>query len=165
MDNSSFFSKIEKLKNNLDSSQLQVEIDRDIKLELLMFLKSQIDTITQKNSLKSTISNIIYKRVVDGENSEDEDKKISNSILIKLLDILMKSENESIDSILSVLKQQIVIQQNNTLNAPPTNSSQKNQIDDGITREEYHDLKNKYDNLLQNKSAEFTEAEFRTVDD
>lgn len=167
-----FYKKIQSYSEATDPKQItaiSLDIDRDIKLELLLFLKSQIENITQKHGLKNIITNILERRIVEGEDAEaDPDAKVSNAVLLKLLEILSKSDNESADSVLSILKQQIIIQQNNNNTGgssgsggilTPAASNSSNEQNNAISRQEYHDLKMQYEKLLRTKDGEFTEIE------
>lgn len=107
---------LDKLKN-IKSNSKEVNIDEEAKIELLLFLKSRIDFIQGKNDLRYKVQKVLGDKLdkileateEDGENIED----MNPLILIRLLEVLNKSESEETASILGVLKQQINIQQNN----------------------------------------------------
>jgi len=91
--------------------------------ELLDFLRSQMKKITSKNRLKQKVEEELYSRI----NPEDEDSESMSTVaLLKLLEILSKTDSDDANSILSVLKENQKVIINNLMNNPDKDKNKKN---------------------------------------
>lgn len=101
---SKFEDKLRRMREETD-----IPVSEDAKLELLLCLKSAIDSLAAENELEVALQRELLTRIGDG----DEDRAMSVGQMVQLYQILKKKKSEDLASIMGVLKQQIVIQQNN----------------------------------------------------
>lgn len=109
--------KINDLSNLSQSQKDKLTLDDSIKHSLFSFLLSQMQRSVSKNELREEVSSILLSRV----KSDVPEERISTGSLIKILEVLNKSENESSFNILSILKEKMKVEINN--NIPPTQST------------------------------------------
>ena len=119
--------KLDKLEDSPRPSQ---KVEDQTKLELLLFLKKQIELAGSQNDLKSLTVKKLKSYLEDSKNDS-----IQPVILIKLLEILVKSENEKTGSILNLLKKPDTII--NNISSIQNKSDDLKQIEKNLSKEEY----------------------------
>lgn len=103
-----FFSKIDEIdKTDGKRELLDQKVQDEIKLELLVFLKGQISKVSAKNNVRTRVLEILEERL------HDPDQDIPTIILLRVLEVMDKSETDMADSILSVLTKQVTVINNN----------------------------------------------------
>lgn len=103
---SKFEDKLRRIREEAD-----IPVSEEAKLELLLCLKSAIDSLASENELEIALQRELLTRVSDPDN----DRAMSVGQMVQLYQILKKKKSEDLASIMGVLKQQIVIQQNNNI--------------------------------------------------
>lgn len=148
-DRKEFLKKIDRTAKDLQQSEDLSLIERDTKIDLLLYLKSNLSMVSSRSQLReSVISKILAKM-------DDED--MTTGQLIKLLEVLDASENDKMGNILGVLKQQAVVQ--NNIQAPGGSPSGVQDIKEiPINPEDFHTAKRVYQFLDKATKAEFPEA-------
>lgn len=133
-----FFEQIRKIKESKEVATSH-DIHESANLELLGFLKSVMDTVSNSTDLENRIIQELEERI----NHENEDLRLSNNQMIEILTLLKKKRTEDTASVLGVLKQQIVNIQNNNLENPmvPLFNAAEKSVND-IPKEEYNKAKN-----------------------
>lgn len=107
-DKKSLFDDIDAAEQKDIQKTTDESVELAAKTELLLFLKSQIKNVTKENNLKESIIKDLNRRI------EDTDNPLPPLVLIRALEVLSKSDNEVVNSILGVLKQQQFVINNNT---------------------------------------------------
>lgn len=101
----SFFEQVENgqveiTKVNQDKEKLMLNLQNEVKHDLLKFTKSLIRKAEAKNQLKDRVTEILMNRLTD----EDQLENIGTQTLFRALEILNKGDNEFVGSILASLK-------------------------------------------------------------
>lgn len=111
-----FFSKIDQIDNTKDKREaLDQRVQDEIKLELLVFLKGQISKVSAKNNVRTRVLEILEERL------DDPDQDIPTIVLLRILEVMDKSETDMADSILGVLTKQVTVINNNPpASVPPS---------------------------------------------
>ena len=152
-------SDVDKKKQDTD---IISSIDNDLKMDLFRFLSSRINVATARNQVKNLASDLLETRLQKATTGEEE---IGTGMLVRILEVIGKQESELDSSILSILKQQITINQFNTNsnNHLIQNNLKeiKNELSD-ISKEEYQKIKKLVDFIEKAKKTEIPESNERT---
>lgn len=135
--------KEESLHDRLENLQIEAKID------LMNFLRDRMESVTARNELREVVLENLMARL------QDKPEEISTHTLVNLLESLDSTENEKIKNILSVLKQQITVNNiadtgNNNNTIPRTLPEPKNE---DMSREKFQEIKNTYDFMNRLKEA------------
>lgn len=98
--------------NEIKDPSKESSVDDEARIELLLFMKSRIDMLQSKNDLKNKVQKILGDRLDNIINGATDDQ-IDPYTLIRLLEVLNKTDTDESANLLGVLKQQIILQQNN----------------------------------------------------
>jgi len=133
-DENSVINKIDSITNISQSQKDRFNIYDAINDELHEFMKTQMESITCKSTLRQSIEDKILQRVL-----EEEDREISTNNLIKLLEIINKTDTDMGINLINILKenQRIVIE--NLINVPQGNG--KKSIESEFSAEETQSTK------------------------
>jgi hypothetical protein len=116
--------------DNVSQSQMdRFSLYDAINDELHEFMRTQMESVTSKSVLRQSIEDKILQRVL-----EEEDREISTNHLIKLLEIMSKTDSDIAINLVNILKenQRIVIE--NLINVPQGNG--KKPIESEFSAEE-----------------------------
>lgn len=119
-------------------------------------LSSLVSGLVTKLNLGDDLLNLVRSKITS-RLVEDGDDEISTSSLIALIDILSKSDNANVNSLLGLLKENTKVVIENKIDTPNSNSNgsiPEMSADDVKKAKGMLDL---FDNLKKMKDAEFTE--------
>ena len=94
---------IDSLLNESDSQKDRNNLETTKSLNLINFLNSQIEKSNAKNSLRDDVIGKLKKKV------SDKDDEIPTIVLIRLLEILEKADNDLTLGILSSMKEAAIL--------------------------------------------------------
>jgi hypothetical protein len=156
-----FMKKVQALSleasdKSLTSGREQL-INDELKIETLLFLKSQIAAEESLSNLKLIAARKLIEMV------EDDDGEVSPMTLVKIIETIGRIENDKASNILGVLKQQIVIQQNVQQNFPNGAVPPEKVVndDDQLSKDDFRKVRKVYDFVNKLKQAEMNEQENR----
>lgn len=137
-----FFDKVdEKCKEIAAVDEQEMEIGLSAQIAMLRFLKSKMAEEKTVVTLRKKVLDALEEKV------DDDEDIVSVGVLMKLLEILDKGENDKTSGILSVLRQNVLFQQvPNTSPGPP----KEKLVDDkeSITKDQLS-MYRKLDNFLK----------------
>lgn len=135
-------------------------INDELKLETLLFLKSQITSEEALTDLKLLAARRLIQQI------NEDDGEISPMVLVKVIETIGKIENDKASNILGVLKQQITVQQNIQQNFPSPfsiGSSEKIISDDtSLNKEDFKKVRKVYDFVNKLRQAELNQNEIQS---
>jgi hypothetical protein len=150
IDKKEFLKKIDRTAKDLQQNEELSLVERDTKIDLLLYLKANLSLVSSRTQLRESVITKILTKM------EDED--ISVGQLTKLLEVLDGAENDKMASILGVLKQQAVVQNNIQANGNSTPMGPDIK-EIPINPEDFHTAKRVYQFLDKATKAEFPEMQ------
>ena len=129
-------------KNSLILDRLQLK--DNIELDLLNFIKLQIAKVNNENSLKATVLKKLADRLSDNE------EPMNDIVLLKLLEILAKQDNEIALGIMDLMKNNKKEESGDI----PISESDK-QTESSFTKEDVAEVKDLLKTLEKVKKSEF----------
>jgi hypothetical protein len=129
-------------KNSLILDRLQLK--NNIELDLLNFIKLQIAKVNNENSLKATVLKKLADRLSDNE------EPMNDIVLLKLLEILAKQDNEIALGIMDLMKNNKKEESGDI----PISESDK-QTESSFTKEDVAEVKDLLKTLEKVKKSEF----------
>ena len=140
---------VDSVTKNTKSESDRLELDKIKSLNLLKFIDAQIQRAVAKDDLKSEVTRKINKRVM----SSDPDEEMTNVELIKLLEILNRSENDFSSNVMNSITELYRIKQEEESN------KRNNSGNDKITKEDIKELRELSSIFKKLKVSEFSEDE------
>lgn len=134
-----------------ESQKDRMKIQNLLQEELVGYLRNRITLVDAKTELKDLAMAEMTKRITDAANP------LANSVLLSLIDILLRSDSTSEANILGILKEQ----QKVVVNLGDTAQPRKRESD--FSEEEIQEAKKVLD--LLNKARELKKSEFSIEED
>jgi len=128
-------------KNSLILDRLQLK--DNIELDLLNFIKLQIAKVNNENSLKASVLQKLADRLGDNE------EPMNDIVLLKLLEILAKQDNEIALGIMDLMKNN---KKEESSDIPPESDKQ---TESSFTKEDVAEVKDLLKTLEKVKKSEF----------
>ncbi len=154
------FDKLDSLNDSDIAEVDNNKVETEAKLELLNFLKGCIQKINHKNTLKDAVIDTLFDRINPDLNDTSEgDIKplpLTNQQLINLLAVITKGETESSNSILQILKQNVIIA---TAGDPPITIPPAADASKAFTKEDIQAAKNVLDFMNNVKESDISPEE------
>jgi hypothetical protein len=156
-----FLKKVQALSDEANEKSLAVGreqlINDELKIETLLFLKTQIAAEESLSNLKIIAARKLIEMV------EDDDGEVSPMTLVKIIETIGRIENDKASNILGVLKQQIIIQQNVQQNFPNGQTLPEKVVndDDQLSKDDFRKVRKVYDFVNKLKQAEMNDQENR----
>jgi len=133
-----------KTTNNLMTDRLQLK--DDVEFNLLEFVNLQIQKVNNESSLKKSVLEKISERL------NDDEEPVNDLVLLKLLEILAKQDNEIALGIMDLLKNNKSVDKTpEDYNGLPPVDTQDSQL----TKENVNEVKELLKTLEQIKKSEF----------
>jgi len=133
--------------NNLMTDRLNFQ--KDVEYDLLKFIKLQIEKVNNETDVKKSVLKKIQDRL---ENDEDP---INDLVLVKLLEILAKQDNEIALGIMGLIKTNK--EEKNTNPNPVSNDPDSNFKDSDLTKEDVSNIKNVLELLRKREDIQKSE--------
>lgn len=159
MSEQNFFEKLQDAREIVKKSG-SVAMSEDAQAHLMLVLKSAAESIVSQGELEDALLQDLLSRV----DHEDPDQRLTKAEKIELLEILKKQKSSDMTGLLGVLKQHVVVQQNNFGGSLPLPSGGAARLEKDISHLSKEDVQKgkKLLNFLD-KVKEISEAEAEEI--